>query len=164
MPSSQSVDDPDGPVAQVERALVSVRRSQRRRAVGGPALAGIDEALSEPIRLGVLGVLDAVVEAPADGEITVGLVADRLGLDPSRASRLVAESVDAGLLARRPSKEDGRRTCLELTGKGGDVCARVQSVRRTYVSDRMSGWTAHEQRTFAKLLRRFVDQPDTDTT
>ncbi len=161
MPSPQYVDDPDGPVAQVERALVSVRRSQRRRALGGPALAGIDEALGEPIRLGVLGVLDAVTDAPPDGEVTVGLVADRLGLDPSRASRLVAESVDAGLLARRPSKEDGRRTCLELTSQGDEVVERVQAVRRSYVADRMAKWTAHEQRTFARLLRRFVDEsPD----
>jgi DNA-binding MarR family transcriptional regulator len=158
-PPSVDVDDHDGPFAQVERALVVVRRPQRRRALGGPALAGIDEALSEPIRLGILGVLDAVIDVPPDGEITVGLIADRLGLDPSRASRLVAESVDAGLLARRTSKEDGRRTCLVLTGKGEEVVARVQSVRRAYVAERMAGWTAHEQRTFAKLLRRFVDEP-----
>jgi DNA-binding MarR family transcriptional regulator len=154
------VDDPDDAVAQVERALVAIRRSQQRRPVGGPALAGIDEALGEPLSLGVLGVLDAVQDVPAegdgDGEVTVGLVAERLGLDPSRASRLVAEAVDRQLLQRLPSPHDGRRTRLELTESGEEVFARVQAVRRAYVAERMADWSPHERRTFARLLHRFT--------
>jgi DNA-binding MarR family transcriptional regulator len=152
------VDDPDGAIAQVERALVAIRRSQPRRAVGGPALDGIDEALGEPLSLGVLGVVDAVQDVPdeGDGEVTVGLVAERLGLDPSRASRLVAEAVDHGLLQRLPSDRDGRRIRLELTTEGEQVFARVQAVRRAYVAERMADWSPHECRTFARLLHRFT--------
>jgi len=152
------VDDPDGAVAQIERALVAIRRSQRRRAVGGPALAGIDEALGQPLSLGVLGVVDAVQDVPdeGEGEVTIGLVAERLGLDPSRASRLVAEAADQRLLLRRPSTLDGRRTRLELTERGQEVFAQVQAVRRSWVSERMAEWSPHERRTFATLLHRFT--------
>ncbi|HEV7758727.1 MAG TPA: MarR family transcriptional regulator [Acidimicrobiales bacterium] len=154
------VDDPDDAVAQIERALVAIRRSQRRRPLGGPALAGIDEALGEPLSLGVLGVIDAVQDVPADGEVTVGLVAERLGLDPSRASRLVAEAVDRRLVDRLSSTLDGRRIRLELTDQGQQVFARVQAVRRTYVAERLTDWSPHERRTFARLLHRFTtDQP-----
>jgi DNA-binding MarR family transcriptional regulator len=154
------VDDPDDAVAQIERALVAIRRSQRRRPLGGPALAGIDEALGEPLSLGVLGVIDAVQDVPADGEVTVGLVAERLGLDPSRASRLVAEAVDRHLVDRLASTLDGRRIRLELTDQGQQVFARVQAVRRNYVAERLADWSAHERRTFARLLHRFTaDQP-----
>ena len=150
------VDDPDDAVAQIERALVAIRRSQRRRPLGGPALAGIDEALGEPLSLGVLGVIDAVQDLPADGEVTVGLVAERLGLDPSRASRLVAEAVDRQLVDRLPSTLDGRRIRLELTDQGQQVFAQVQTVRRTYVAERLADWSAQERRTFARLLHRFT--------
>ena len=151
-------DDPDGAVAQVERALVAIRRSQPRRAVGGPALAGIDEALGEPLSLGVLGVVDAVQDVPerSGGEVTIGLVAERLGLDPSRASRLVAEAADRQLLHRLPSELDRRRTRLELTAQGEQVVAQVQAVRRAWVAERIATWSPHERRTFATLLHRFT--------
>jgi DNA-binding MarR family transcriptional regulator len=151
-------DDPDDAVAQVERALVAIRRSQPRRAVEGPALAGIDEALGEPLSLGVLGVVDAVQDVPEQGtgEVTIGLVAERLGLDPSRASRLVAEADDRQLLRRLPSDRDGRRTRLELTAQGEEIFAQVQAVRRAWVAERMAAWSPAERRTFAGLLRRFT--------
>jgi DNA-binding MarR family transcriptional regulator len=152
------VDDPDDAVAQIERALVAIRRSQPRRAVGGPPLAGIEEALGEPVSLGVLGVVDAVQGTPGEhgGEVTIGLVAERLGLDPSRASRLVAEAADRRLLLRLPSAVDGRRTRLELTERGAQVFAQVQAVRRRWVAERTAAWSAQERRTFALLLRRFT--------
>jgi DNA-binding MarR family transcriptional regulator len=152
------VDDPDGAIAQVERALVAIRRSQRRRPVGGPALEGIDEALGEPLSLGVLGVVDAVQDVPEQGrgEVTIGLVAERLGLDPSRASRLVAEAADRDLVRRMPSAHDGRRTRIECTERGDEVFTRMQGLRRAYVAERMADWSPHDRRTFARLLERFT--------
>lgn len=152
------VDDPDDAIAQIERALVAIRRSQPRRAVGGPALSGIDDELGEVLSLGVLGVVDAVQDVPDEGdrEVTIGLVAERLGLDPSRASRLVAEAADRGLLRRLPSAHDGRRTLLELTDEGQAVFTRVQSVRRAWVADRLADWSPTDRRAFARLLHRFT--------
>ena len=51
-------------------------------------------------------------------EVTVGLIAERLGIDPSRASRVVAEVVDRGYARRVASQSDARRICLELTPQG----------------------------------------------
>src|SRR6478609_6359114 len=61
-------------------------------------------------------VLNVVDEAP--GEMTVGGVAEQLGIDPSAASRAVSDCIGAGLLERRASQQDGRRTVLSITADG----------------------------------------------
>jgi DNA-binding MarR family transcriptional regulator len=150
------VDDPEGAIAEVERALMAIRRSQGRRALGGRTMATVEEALGERVGIGLLGVIDAVEDEPAGGEVTVGLVAERLGLDPSRASRLVAEAVDRGLVERQASQQDGRRSRLAPTARGQRAFDEMQAVRRALVAERMADWSPHERRTFARLMHRFV--------
>ncbi|WP_408907435.1 MarR family transcriptional regulator [Streptomyces albidoflavus] len=50
--------------------------------------------------------------------MTVGFFADRLAVDPSRASRIVAEAVKSGFVRRVASQEDGRRSCLDEAERG----------------------------------------------
>jgi DNA-binding MarR family transcriptional regulator len=103
-----------------------------------------------------------VTEAVAGGsvevgrEVTVGVVAERLGIDPSTASRLVAETIEAGYLARLPSQLDKRRLCLELTDRGRDLNAHAQAYQRAVFEHVTREWTADEQREFARLLIKFV--------
>ncbi len=54
-------------------------------------------------------VLNIVDEGPEhDGqEITVGVVAERLAVDPSVASRMVTDCIAAGYLIRAASQQDG---------------------------------------------------------
>src|SRR5690606_40601178 len=58
-------------------------------------------------------------------ETMVATVAERLGIDPSRASRLVSEMVEAGYARRAVSQADARRkigraSCRErVEGSGG---------------------------------------------
>jgi DNA-binding MarR family transcriptional regulator len=68
----------------------------------------------------------------------------------------VAEAVDHDLVRRLPSAHDGRRTRLELTARGDEVFAQMLAVRRAWVAERMANWSAHERRTFARLLQRFT--------
>lgn len=134
-------------VAAVERAMVAIRRSQSRRAI--QRVAGgiqIDPAL--------FGVIDAVEEGPEAP--TVGSVADRMGIDQPRASRLVARAVDAGLLRRVADPEDGRRSSLELTGLGVEQADQVHRFRREIFGTAMRDWPEHDQREFARLLGAFV--------
>ena len=138
--------------------MVRIRRSQTRRALGPPMLAAITERLGLRLDFGSTSVVDAVEEPGTDGgDVTVGLVAERLGLDASRASRLVAAAVAAGLVRREASQEDGRRSHLTLTDLGQRVLEIEQDVRRRYVTDGMAEWSAADRRAFAELLTRFVD-------
>jgi DNA-binding MarR family transcriptional regulator len=152
-----SADDPT--VAAVERAMVGVRRSQTRRALWPPMVSAVGERLGVELDFGTAAVVDAVEEPTPEGaEVTVGIVAQRLGLDASRASRLVASAVAAGLVRREASQEDGRRIHLTLTELGQRVFEVEQDVRRAHIAEGMAGWSAEERRSFAELFTRFVEK------
>jgi DNA-binding MarR family transcriptional regulator len=79
----------------------------------------------------VFQVLDAIEGASGSGAtMTVNGVADALGIDQPRASRLVARAVDAGLVRRGGDPDDGRRSVLSLTRSGARVLAEGHRARR----------------------------------
>ncbi|GAB3826720.1 MarR family winged helix-turn-helix transcriptional regulator [Kribbella italica] len=130
------------PVAEVEAAMIAVRRRQTRRVfaaeTGGDASQQVLDALEAAGPLGVNGVADA------------------LGVDQPRASKLVAAAVTAGLVRRDADQHDGRRTVLVLTDAGRDRLTEVHTHRRARFTGAMQTWSAAEQQTFADLLTRFV--------
>ncbi|MFI8520753.1 MarR family winged helix-turn-helix transcriptional regulator [Streptomyces sp. NPDC085481] len=150
---------PDAAVLNaVELAMIRIRRRQSRRSLARPVVKG----MAEPVDLNTLAVIDAVDEgAGEDGrDVTVGFVADRLAIDPSRASRIVADAVKSGFVRRVASQEDGRRSCLELTPTGRDAVAAAHRTRQTFYSAVLEDWDTDEQREFARLLTKFVHSLD----
>jgi DNA-binding MarR family transcriptional regulator len=147
-------EDADDALAAVERAFVRVRRDMSRRNLG----ARIVRELGNGVDLSHLGVVDAVEEGPdaADGAVTVGMVGERLGIDPSRASRVVASALQAGYVERVASQADGRRVGLRLTDAGRVLADSAHHLRRRAFDEAMDGWTDGERRDFARLLTRFV--------
>lgn len=143
-------------LAEVERALLRIRRSQSRRTVGRLAL----RELGPFANLRHVEVIIAVEEG-SEGpgrEVTVGLVGERLGLDPSRASRGVADAIRAGLVRRVASQVDGRRIRLELTESGQELAKASHGFRRAFYDRLMEGWSEAERAEFARLLGRFADR------
>ncbi|HZD02050.1 MAG TPA: MarR family winged helix-turn-helix transcriptional regulator [Actinomycetes bacterium] len=145
--------DPDGAVAAIERALVAIRRSQRRRTLQRRA-AGDDAPAVETAMFQVLDALEAASDA---GRVmTVTAVADALGVDQPRASRLVAQAIDARLVRRGADPDDGRRSILTLTARGRKVLAAAHRTRRAAVEAALAGWSPEDRDAFARLLRAFV--------
>ncbi|MGH2599950.1 MAG: MarR family winged helix-turn-helix transcriptional regulator [Dehalococcoidia bacterium] len=104
-------------------------------------------------------VVQAVETAAAqpDGEVTVGAIAEQLGIDPSTASRLVTETIRDGYLSRGSSPTDARRVRLELTDAGRDLSASSRRYQRA-VFDRVTrDWSEQERLDFARLVIKFVD-------
>lgn len=154
-------------------ALDGVLQHWRRRAVikrelGVRALRelGLDLELPE---------LDALVAVwrPAnefgesdDSETTVGSVATRLGIDPSRASRLTTELIRRGLVERGVSQQDARRAILKTTPEGDRVILAVRLFKFLNLGHFLETWTPEEINTFLPLLERFStwsegpDDPD----
>jgi DNA-binding MarR family transcriptional regulator len=134
--------------------MVHIRRSQSRRVFGRV----LERELGRPLHLSHAFVVDALEEAgehPGD-EPTVGILAARLGVDPSRASRMVAGAIQAGYVRRAASQHDGRRICLELTDSGREY-AQVARRSRTAVFTRLvEGWPDRDCAALARLLTRFV--------
>ena len=144
------MDEPE--LTAIEQAMVRIRRGQTRRTL---ARVTVQEHGAEAVNAALFGVVDAVEEGP-DGEVSVGLVAQRLGIDPSRASRLVARAVGAGYVRRAATQHDGRVSPLALTPAGKRYAEAVHRSRREHFDAAMRGWTAAERSEFARLLSRFV--------
>ncbi|MFC3494015.1 MarR family winged helix-turn-helix transcriptional regulator [Glycomyces rhizosphaerae] len=138
----------------VERALVRIRRDQQARRLqqraaedGAPKATAANAA-----RIRYLDALDG----ESDGR-TISAVAEAIGVDRPRASRLTAELLAEGLVERRPDPGDSRYALIRLTAEGGELIAEIREHRRRNVAEALAGFTAAEARTFADLLERFVE-------
>lgn len=107
-------------------------------------------------RLLVAQAVGAGPEEP-DREVTVGVVAERLGVDPSTASRLVAETVQDGYLARAASQADGRRAQLALTDTGRTLVEDARRYQRAVFEHATRDWSRRERDEFARLFVKFAE-------
>jgi DNA-binding MarR family transcriptional regulator len=88
--------------------------------------------------------------------LSVSEIADAVGVDQPRASRLVGDAAERGLVTRRPDERDARRSVVQLTDAGRALLESAESRRRSAVADALAGFTPEETATFAALLARFV--------
>ncbi|WP_326567328.1 MarR family winged helix-turn-helix transcriptional regulator [Amycolatopsis rhabdoformis] len=140
------------PVADVERAMIAIRRSQQRRALTRMARDRGQRALDPVIEL-----LDVVEDfAERDEPATVTSLAAALGVDQPRASRLVARAVEQDDLQREADQADGRRTVLALTSVGRARLDALHSFRRTVFAEAMAPWPDEDRAAFARLLTSFI--------
>jgi DNA-binding MarR family transcriptional regulator len=144
-------------VVGIDAALQTWRRRAMKRELGQRALLdlkiGIDMA-----QFDVLVAIDAPVGefGVGDGsETMVSTVAERLNIDPSRASRVVSEMVEAGLTRRAASQADARRTIIELTEAGQAIVDAVRAYKFLIMGDFLSSWSQTEIAAFLPQLRRF---------
>jgi DNA-binding MarR family transcriptional regulator len=138
-------------VEEIRRGLVGLRRLFQRKELAALWARRFGDAA--PIDYGELRLLDAIaMGAPA----TVGDVAERLGLDASRASRHVARAIARGLLVRRADAHDGRKVVLEVTRAGAALQRRGGDVTRARIADALAGWTVADRATLARLFGRFA--------
>ncbi len=139
-------------LAAVEAAMVAIRRRQNRRAIARTS-SGVEVAE----RGALFGVLDLIEEAQQAGRaIALGEIAEGLGIDQPRASKLVADAVRRGLVRRHADQRDGRRTLLRSTGAGAEVVAHAHHARRSAFAAAMADWSATDRDQFAVLVTRFV--------
>jgi DNA-binding MarR family transcriptional regulator len=137
-----------GDIETIERSMIALRRSQRRR-----TLARLSGALPNA----AVEVIDVIEAAELAGEpATVSAVADALNIDQPRASKLVAAAVEAGLVERRADQADGRRSFLARTPAGVEVTEQAHSFRRRLIGSALFSWDNSDVSDFARLLDRFI--------
>jgi DNA-binding MarR family transcriptional regulator len=90
-------------------------------------------------------------------EATVGLLAQELNVDPSRASRITADLVERGYLERGASQHDGRRSILTLTPKAKSLfeAFRMRKWQKTMAV--FKTWPEKDILAFARLFARYSD-------
>ncbi|MEV6771713.1 MarR family winged helix-turn-helix transcriptional regulator [Nocardia sp. NPDC051030] len=102
-------------------------------------------------------VLNMVLEEGRKSEVTVGMIAELCGVDPSVASRMVSDIIKAGYLRRAASQQDGRRSVLELSPEGIEFMARYRKHQRDAYDYITADWSEHDRLEFARLMLQYVD-------
>ncbi len=103
----------------------------------------------------ILRIRGGYARPPA--EATVGLLAEELALDPSRASRIAADLVDRGLLQRSVSQEDGRRSVLVPTDAAWALMEAFLDAKWQRTIRLFAQWPAQDIVTFARLFGRYTE-------
>lgn len=108
--------------------------------IGGPARMRMLEAL-----------------AAASHPLSVGEIADAVGVDQPRASRLVQQAVQLDLVRREADPDDARRTRVALTDAGTRLVRGFRGERREAIDAALSGFTDDERAELARLLTKLAD-------
>lgn len=82
---------------------------------------------------------------------------EAIGVDQPRASRLVQQGVQRGLLAREADPEDARRTRIALTDEGRRIARGMRGERREVLSKALESFTDEEKNELARLLSKLAD-------
>lgn len=108
--------------------------------IGGPARMRMLEAL-----------------AAASHPLSVGEIADAVGVDQPRASRLVQQAVQLDLVRREADPDDARRTRVALTDAGTRLVRGFRGERREAVDAALAGFTDEERTELARLLTKLAE-------
>jgi DNA-binding MarR family transcriptional regulator len=105
-----------------------------------------------PARLRLLEAL-----AAASHPLSVGEIADAVGVDQPRASRLVQQAVELDLVRREADPDDARRTRVALTDAGTRLVCGFRGERRQAVDTALAAFTDEERAELARLLTKLAD-------
>ena len=114
--------------------------------VGGPGMRG-----GGPARLRLLEAL-----ASASHPLTVSEVGEAIGVDQPRASRLIQQAVDLGLVRREADPDDARRTRVALTEEGARIARGFRGQRREHLTQALADFTPDERADLARLLAKLA--------
>lgn len=89
------------------------------------------------------------------GQITVGGVAEEMGVAQPVASRAIAACIADGLLRRVASQHDGRSSLLELTDAGEAARRDYATAQRRTFEEITAEWDDAERLQFARFLTRY---------
>lgn len=144
-------------ILTIATALSRMRLLIKRRIIGRMAM----KKMAAELDFSHFDVIEAVKRIGAEGEVTVGAIAEAMRIDPSRSSRLVAELVQLGMLERAVSQADARRSVVVLTEMAVAHFREADAVKRRLIADIVSDWSEEEVSTFSGLFLRFVDEFET---
>lgn len=161
---------PIDPVAEIAAAITALRRPRRapdaaaepgesrhhgggrgRRGPGGPGMRGFGGAAMHRL----LHVLDAA--GRRGQQLGISEVAEAIGVDQPRSSRLVAEAAARGYVIRATDARDARRSDIRIAEAGRSHLAHVEQRRRAAVEAALADFTAEETAQLARLLARFAE-------
>ncbi|WP_417249875.1 MarR family winged helix-turn-helix transcriptional regulator [Celeribacter sp.] len=139
-------------------SLFQWRRISEKGEFKGKMLASLEEKIEPALLQGLLSVaqITAGVGRREPQEPTIGLVAEAMSVDPSRASRIVSGLVERGFVERRAVQEDARKSVLALTPKAYKLLGDFTAKKWQLISQVFDGWDEEEVVVFSRLFVRYV--------
>jgi DNA-binding MarR family transcriptional regulator len=101
-------------------------------------------------------LLEFLAAAAPDASVGISEIAELIGVDQPRASRLVADSVGRGFVSREVDPRDARKSVISITDAGRAMLDQIRTGRRSAVTDALAGFSDEETAQLAALLTRFV--------
>ncbi|MER7789565.1 MarR family transcriptional regulator [Streptomyces sp. NPDC097640] len=98
----------------------------------------------------------------AEGALSIGRLADALGLDVSTVNRQTGALLRAGLLERIPDPQGGLARKLRATAAGADRLTADRERRRAGLARVLADWTPEEVGRFEDALTRFNREVEAD--
>jgi DNA-binding MarR family transcriptional regulator len=137
-------------VEVTDEAAAVMRAARVFVAVVAASVAQVEDTVTLP-------QLRVLVIAHGEGPLTVGSVAQALGVHASNASRLCDRLVSVGFLDRTGNPVDRRQVQLTLTPAGRALVDRVMGHRRTAIDAVLLGMAPEERDTLARALQSFSE-------
>jgi DNA-binding MarR family transcriptional regulator len=104
-----------------------------------------------PARLRLLEAL-----AAASHPLSVSEVGEAIGVDQPRASRLIQQAADLGLVRREADPDDARRTRIALTDEGSRLVRGFRGERRERLQTALAEFSDTERADLARLLTKLA--------
>lgn len=115
------------------------------------------------LTIGDLRVLRSVERRARQGaDVSIGGVAEDIGVEHSTASRAVTAVVAKRLLTKSVSSADQRCTSLALTDAGREALEETTQRRREMVAEVVTDWSSDDLASLLKFLRRLANDLEAD--
>lgn len=118
---------------------------------------GLDLDLSQFHALTAVSRIQHGVGREAPEQATVGLVAEEMAIDPSRASRITSGLIEAGYLRREAAQDDGRKAVLVFTDQSREMFRRFKALKWKKIVQVFEHWNDDDIQCFARLFSRYGD-------
>lgn len=146
--------------AEAMLALDSAMFQWMRLAVKGEVRARLIAELGLDLELAQFDALTAIIRIEtgigrATEPATIGLLAEEMAIDPSRASRIASDLIARGYLRREAVQEDGRKSVLRLTDKADAAFRAFRDRKWDKLETVFSDWSENDLIRFAELFGRY---------
>ena len=138
-----------GPADTLASIQVRLHALGRLAQKGPPAWAHHDLTFGQLRVLFVLG---------QDGPLSIGQLADRLGVADATASEIVDRVERRGLAVRSHRADDRRVVDCRLSDEGASLLAEIQGARQDAIRQVLNVLNADELAEFDRLLRTIADR------
>lgn len=88
-------------------------------------------------------------------ETTIGLLAEEMNLDPSRASRIATDLIGRGFLERSVAQDDGRKSILLLTPMAMETFSEFRRLKWEKLIEVFADWSDDDITKFSQLFARY---------